>query len=224
MTFYYPINRSVFTSAIACLLVVFFFIHITSVSATNHADSCANEYKKLSKQHADNVTQHKHGSSPYFKSIHKIEDHIFVAFQSCPKDALLFTLMGEVQISLGNLQLANIYAKKAFRFDDSVWQTHHLLGTTLSMQGQYEKGLKHLVKAADLAKDKPVLVFNLCSTYLTARQFKNTIQACTNLIQRKDHQLHGPAYHIRGQAYMAIKKTELAQDDFNKAKTHGHSR
>lgn len=224
MIFYYPINRSFFTPMTACLFMLFFFLQITSARATNHLDSCTDEYEKLSKQHADNIAQHKHGSSAYFKSVHKIEDHIFAAFQSCPKDTLLFTLMGEVQISLGNLQLANLYAKKAFGFDNSIWQTHHLLGTTLSMQGQYEKGLKHLGKAADMAKDKPVLVYNLCSTYLAARQYKKTIQVCTDLLQRKDHQLHGPSYHIRGQAYMAIKKTELAQDDFNKAKTHGYSR
>lgn len=199
-------------------LLLLCIIAAKPVLANTQAMDCKAEYSALSKEHADTIAQTKTGTPPYFNALHAIENKIFTAFQHCPKDPLLFTLMGEVQISLGNLQLAGIYAKKAFNWDQDVWQTHHLLGTTLAMQEDYATGLKHLEKAAEIGNDRPELVFNLCSTYLAAKEYKNAIETCTEVIQRNDHQLHGPTFHIRGQAYEALKMVEKANRDYKNAR------
>ena len=208
-------------TASASLLALFFYIQVSSTYAVNHADSCNNKYENLSKQHTAAIMHNTEGTPAFFNALHSVEEKIFISFQHCPKDPLLFTLMGEVQISLGNLQLASIYANKAFNWNSTIWQTHHLLGTTLSMQEQYEKGLIHLEQAADMAKDKAILIFNLCSTYLAAKAYEKAIKVCTKLIQRKDHELHGPAFYIRSKSYHALDKTELAKQDLKKAQLLG---
>lgn len=155
--------------------------------------------------------------------LHALEDELFKGFESCPENPLLFTLMGEVQISLNNIGLAVLYARKAMTFDGAYWQTYHLLGNSLCMIEQYEEGLLHLEKASNLAPGKPELEFNLCSSYLAANKLNQAIAACSQLLARKDHQLHGPAYFIRGTAYELLDETTKAQQDFNKANSLGYS-
>lgn len=209
-----------------CLTSAFLLLAVL-IPAGNHiahaANKCLSEYKRLSAQHADVVSQHPADTPAYFEGMHAIEDALFTVFQDCPKNALLFTLMGEVQISLGNVQLAALYAKKAYSWDNSIWQTNHLLGSTLTMQDNYQEGIRYLEKAAELGGDKPELLFNLCSSYLAAKDYRNAIMACSKLIARKDHQLHGPAYHIRGQAHLNLAMDKQAQQDFTNARVLGYS-
>jgi len=202
-------------------LIFIFFNH--SIHATEQTIDCNEGYTKLSKQHADTVARYKANSAEYFNSLHEIENSIFETLQYCPKDTLLFTLMGETQISLGNLQLAAIYAEQAYRRNPNIWQTHHILGTTLSMQKEFEKGLQHLEQAAAIAKERPILVFNLCSTYHAAKDYNNAIAACSKIIKRRDHQLHGAAYHIRGLSYEALEMNQKAKRDFTKAHLLGYN-
>lgn len=191
-------------------------------SSDNPAD-CQSEYDNLSRAHTGILEEQAADTPAFFESLHEIENRLFSAFERCPKNTLLFTLMGEVQISLGNVQLALLYAQKAYSWDNSSWQTHHLLGSALSMQGEYKQGLVHLEKAVNINNDKPELSFNLCSTYLAAREFNKAIETCTKVIARKDHKLHALAFHVRGQAYEALDMEKQARQDFKNAKTLGYA-
>ena len=194
------------------------------VDANKNPADCKAEYDKLSGTHTKILEDHEAGTSAFFESLHEIENKLFTAFEVCPKNVLLFTLMGEVQISLGNVQLATLYARKAYDWDATIWQTHHLLGSALSMQDEYKEGLAHLEKAVDIGNNKPELLFNLCSTYLAAGQYNNAVTTCTKVIEQKGHKLHAPAFHIRGQAYEALNITRKAEQDFKNAKTLGYGR
>lgn len=206
----------------AFLLLLAFILDHQQVMADSKTD-CPSEYEKLSAAHTQILEQHEEGSPSFFAALHEIENTLFGVFEQCPQDPLLFTLMGEVQISLGNLQLATLYAQKAYGWNDALWQTQHLLGSALAMQEQYQQGLPHLEKALAIAGDKPELLFNLCSTYLAAQQYEKSVEACTRLIQQKDHKLHAIAYHIRGQAYKALNMDKKARQDLVNAQALGYS-
>lgn len=214
-------NHNIKASLVSAMLFLTLML-LSGKNAVPAANSCLSEYNRLSTQHAEVVSQHPEDSDAYFRAMHAIEDALFVVFKDCPQNALLFTLMGEVQISLGNVQLANLYAKKAYDWNDNIWQTNHLLGSTLAMQDNYKEGMAYLEKAAALANDKPELLFNLCSSYLAAKNYKNVIKTCGKLITRKDHKLHGPAFHIRAQAHEALKMPQKARQDFKNAKILGY--
>ena len=219
MNKYNNIRKTSLSSAFLLLTVML----LPGNRAVHGANNCLSEYNRLSAQHADVVSQHPEDTPAYYEAMHAIEDTLFVVFKDCPKNALLFTLMGEVQISLGNVQLAGLYAQKAYGWDNSIWQTNHLLGSTLAMQENYKEGMRYLEKAAELGGDKPELLFNLCSSYLAAQNYKNAISTCSKLIARKDHKLHGPAYHIRGQAHLKLTMDKQAQQDFTNARVLGYS-
>lgn len=183
---------------------------------------CMKEYESLSAKHTAAIAREKPDTQPYFKLLHGIEDEIFPALQNCPENPLLFTLMGEVQISLGNLQLAELYARKAISQDQDIWQTNHLLGITLSMQNKYTAGITYLEKATKISNNKPALVFNLCSTSLAAKKYQQAVTHCSNLIDRNDHQLHASAYHIRSQAYKALAMDKKSKRDSKNARLLGY--
>jgi len=129
--------------------------------------------------------------------------------------------MAEVQISLGNIQFANLYGNKVLQMDPEKWRAHHIVGATLSMMGDFDTGIPYIKKAIALNPDHSTLLFNLCSIYHTAKQYDNAVQTCTEVLQRKDHQLQGPTYILRGEAYLGLNQQKKAQQDFNKAKFFG---
>lgn len=187
----------------------------------NEKPGCEQIYQQLSIQHNEAIAQHTENSSAYFQALHTLEDKLFIVFKTCPDNALLFTLMGETQISLGNIGLAYLYARKALRLDSTLWQTQHLLGTTLCMQQNFTEGLPYLEQATTLAPDRPALLFNLCSVYHRAEKFEQAVATCSKLLERRDHRLHGPAFYLRGQSYQALGKTIRAKQDFTNAAALG---
>jgi len=192
-------------------------------SAIWSADACETSYETLTNKHDQIISANEQGSAQYTDALHGLEDELFTAYRPCRDNVKLLTLMGEVQISLGNPQLAHRYALKAMSLDGQYWQTLHLLGTSLCMQEQYAEGLKYLRQAASLAPVKPGLLFNLCSAYFAAQRHEESIQSCTELLQRKDHQLHGPAFYLRGSAYQAQNRQKLTEQDFEYARLLGYA-
>ncbi len=198
-------------------------IDVQKVLASTSQAECQSEYNRLSDTHNRVLEQYEAGSPSFFEALHNIEEELFTTFELCPQNALLFTLMGEVQISLGNIQLATLYAQKAYDWNDSIWQTQHLLGSALAMQEKYAEGLPHMEKALSIAGDKAELLFNLCSTHFAAKNYKKSVEFCSRLIDKKDHKLHAPAYHIRGQAYKALNMNKKAKQDSITAQALGYN-
>jgi tetratricopeptide (TPR) repeat protein len=218
-----PVPGRLNNAVTVIVLLVAWSLDAQKVLASTSQAECQSEYNKLSDAHTRILEQHEEGSPSFFEALHEIENTLFTAFQRCPKNPLLFTLMGEVQISLGNIQLAALYAQKAYGWDDNIWQTHHLLGSALAMQENYQEGLVHLEKAAALASDKPELLFNLCSTCLAAKKYEQSVEYCSRLIELKNHKLHAPAYHVRGQAHKALNMDKKAKQDSINAQALGYN-
>lgn len=201
------------------LLQAMLFIFLAGIITFSHGEErCQHIYYDLSSTLDRTLATQIQDTAAYYDALHAVEDELFSAFNQCRDNPLLLTLMGEIQISLGNLQLAYLYAQKAMSRDGAYWQTFHLLGTTLCMQERFTEGLPHLEQAARLAPEKAVLQFNLCSTYVTAKKYDAAIKSCTALLQRRDHELYGPVYFLRAQAYQALGKPKLAKQDFDNAR------
>jgi tetratricopeptide (TPR) repeat protein len=218
-----PVTIRLNSAVTVFVLLMAWTLSAQKVLANTSQAECQSEYDKLSDAHNRILEQYEEGSPSFFETLHEIEEALFTAFELCPQNALLFTLMGEIQISLGNIQLATLYAQKAYGWNDSIWQTQHLLGSALAMQEKYEEGLVHMEKAAAIAGDKPELLFNLCSTHFAAKNYQKSVEFCSKLIDQKDHVLHAPAYHIRGLAYKALNMDKKAKQDSINAKALGYN-
>lgn len=202
-----------------CALLM--ILWLAGTSSLLQASSCQQQYKTLSTNYSDILARTQPATHAYFKALHGLENEIFVAFESCPQDTYLLTLMGELQISLGNLQLAALYAKKSHSQNQDIWQTNHLMGKSLSLLDKHDASLDYLEKAATL-NSKPGLVFNLCRACLKAEEYQLAVKHCSNLIARDDHQLHASAYRIRSQAYKALKMDKKAKRDKKNARLLGY--
>jgi hypothetical protein len=211
-----PILQPVF------LLILLFAGTSTPLMANNPEPDCMSKYTSLNKKYTDIIARELPASPGYFRAVHGIEEAIFTAMQSCPQDTYLLALMGEVQISLGNLQLATLYARKAYGQNQGVWQTNHLMGKTLSLQDEHSKSLPYLETAARLSDHKPELVYNLCRTSLDATKYELAVKHCSSLIERDDHKLHAYAYYIRSQAYKALDMDKKSQRDIKNARLLGY--
>ena len=133
-----------------------------ALGQTTETDKCLSLYEAISARHTTAIRDLPHESPEFFSRMHELEDELFTAMQQCSQHPLLFSLMAENQISLNNIQLAHIYASKAYQQRPDLWQTNHALGTALIMQQEYARGLSYLEKAVQIAPDRPALYFNLC--------------------------------------------------------------
>ena len=182
---------------------------------------CTSLYEELSDKHNTVLANIARDDPSFNERMHKLEDELFKALDQCKRDPLLFCVMVENQVSLGNIQLAHVYASQAYNRRPEIWQTNHALGTTLCMLNDCDKGITFLEKAVEIEPHRPALVFNLCSTYLNNKQFQRAVDTCTNLLAMKQHQLHGPAYFLRSLAYQELGKSQKARSDYNRAKVLG---
>lgn len=208
------------------VVIVISFLLIASlpvVQAEENKPDCQLIYLSKSKKLDSILKQNTPDPDNYFNTLHNFETQLFDSLASCPDNPRLYTLMGEVQIALNNLQFALLYARKAMKLDGNYWETYHLLGNTLCMQDQCKQGLTYLEKAAELAPEKPELVFNLCNTYVLSKLYQKAVSKCSQVLARKDHQLHGPTYYLRGKAHQALEMTSKARQDFNNARLLGYT-
>jgi len=207
-----------YSIAAACIL------YLSDSEQVNAAEECADLYKAISAQHTEATHKLKRDSDAFYRSMHELENALFSALQQCPQHPLLFTLMAENQIAFNNHQLANVYAQKAHQQQPDLWQTNHVLGTTLVMQQKYEKGLSLLKRAVQIAPQRSALHFNLCSSYVLSGRYQQAVETCSSLLKKKGHELHAEIYLQRSLAYKALDKISLADEDFSRSRAFSKNR
>lgn len=142
---------------------------LTVMPIPGSANECAAHYGKLHDRHAQFVQAvTDRTSEQYFKDAVDLEGALFEAIHRCPGDALLLSLMAELQIDLGRFSLAAQYGQKAVSADPHLWQPHHVLGAALSMAGRHDQGIGELKEAVRLAPGNPRVLLNLASALVWA--------------------------------------------------------
>ena len=186
------------------------------------AISCHDYYAQLNSRHAQTmVAKAMISEQLYHEGLSAIEDKMFVALQLCPTDALLFSLMAELQITLGQASLAVAYARRAVEFDAAVWQANYVLGTALCMVGDCQAGLDYLRHASKLEPTNLRLQLNLCSAYVWAEQNAQAIASCSSIINSDNKAVLAQAFYLRSQANKALGHLQEAEQDMQEAKRRG---
>ena len=190
---------------------------------TTGADiSCHDHYAQLNSRHAQTMAAKAMITEQlYREGLWAIEDKMFVALQQCPTDALLFSLMAEVQMTLGQAPFAVAYARRAVELDASVWQANYALGTALCMAGDCPSGLDYLRYASKLEPANPRLQLNLCSAYVWVGQHAQAIASCSAIIDSDNKGVSAQAYYLRSQAKKALGRLREAEQDMQQAKQRG---
>ena len=211
------INKKILGLLLICLV-----FPGTAVGEAENSASCEQRYEALYTRHSQTLSNYDHGSPEFYSELHDIEGALFDAFVACPNAPFLFVLMAETQISIGNPQLAFLYAKRAHKWAPDIWQTNHILGSAMCMMEQYDKGIPLLQRAVNLSPHNASLHFNLCSSQHAAGYHHAAVEVCTTLINMKGHTLQGPAYFVRGKAYQVLGEHEAAKSDFDRARVFGY--
>ena len=184
--------------------------------------SCHAHYEQLNSRHAQTMAAKAMITEQlYREGLWAIEDEMFVALQQCPTDARLFSLMAEVQMTLGQAPFAVAYARKAVEFDASAWQANYALGTALCMAGDCPSGLDYLRYASKLEPANLRLQLNLCSAYAWAGQHAQVVASCSIIIDSDNKAMSAQAYYLRSQANKALGHLHEAEQDMQQAGRHG---
>jgi len=186
------------------------------------ADSCRNLFENLNLHHTQIVQEEPRSSKESQEdALRALESQLFDALSQCPKDADLYALMGEVQISRGQLPLAVVYGKKSVGLDGQSWRGQQLLGSTLAMLGQPREGLPYLERAVVLVPENQRLRLNLASALLAAKDYARARELCDVLIESTSAEVAAAAYNLRGQAYLRQGAISEAGRDFAAAEKLG---
>ena len=186
------------------------------------AISCDSHYEKLNGRHAQTMAAKAMISEQlYREGLWAIEDKMFVALQQCPTNARLFSLMAEVQMTLGQAPFAVAYARKAVDLDAAAWQANYALGTALCMAGDCPSGLDYLHHASKLEPANLRLQLNLCSAYTWAGQHAQVIASCSAIIDSDNKTVSAQAYYLRAQANKALGHLHKAEQDMQQARRLG---
>ena len=159
--------------AITAVIAGILFINIPATQATD----CSATLKNADIKHKQAVQQHQPGTDSYLAALYAIEDELFAAMKRCQDNSPVLSAMGELQLSLGQVPIAQLYGQKAIEIDNENWQAHYVLGSALNLQKKYPLGLKHLKKASKLQPQNYSLLVNLCSSYEKNKQFPEAIEA-----------------------------------------------
>ena len=200
--------------AIAATIMVALFINIPATQATD----CSDTLKKANAKHKQVVQQHKPGTDAYLSALYKIEDELFAAMKRCQDNSSVVSAMGELQLSLGQVPIAQLYGQKAIEMNSANWQAHYVLGSALNLQKKYSEGLPHLKQASKLNPENYSLLVNLCSSYEKNKQFTQAIKTCSTVIEKGPYNIHGTAYYVRALAYTGNGEHSLAEKDRKLAK------
>jgi len=193
------------------------FINIPTTQATD----CSTILKNADTKHKQTVQQYQAGSNDYLGALYKIEDELFTAMKRCQDSSAVVSAMGELQLSLGQIPIAQLYGQKAIQMDSSNWQGHYVVGSALNLNKKYAQGLEHLKKASELQPENYSLLVNLCSSYEKNKQFSKAIAACSTAIEKGPYNIHGTAYYLRALAYTGNNEPALAEKDNKLAKEFG---
>jgi len=201
---------------IAALVVVVLAL-LAVPGAAIAATDCDALYRQLDARHAKASATPAGPGTPRDQALRALEQVIFEAFEACPDNALLFTLMGEVQISLGQVPLAMAYGQKAISLDSGEWRAHHLLGSVLAMTGDHERGIAELTRAVELSDGRPRVRLNLASAQVWAGRYAEALPELDALAQDPDPVVVAAASHLRGKAHLGLGDVEQARVDFARA-------
>ena len=188
---------------------------------TSQATDCNTLASGFDTRHKQVIQQHTRGTDAYFSALYKIEDEIFPAMKQCSSSVAMINAMGELQLSLGQVPLAQLYGEKAIKLDNNDWNAHYLLGSALNLQKKYPRGLEHLKQASKLQPDNYSLRLNLCSSYEKNKKFKPAIDTCSEVIKKGPYDLRGTAHYLRGLAHTGNNEPVLAEKDQLLAKEFG---
>jgi len=186
------------------------------------AESCNDLFQQLNADHIQIVRSAPPlAKGPRSDALHSLESQLFETLSLCPKEADLFALMGEVQVSLGQLPLAMAYGRKSVELNERSWRGQQLLGSSLAMLGQTQEGLSHLERAVALSPDSPRLQLNLASALVASKSYARAQELCDRLVQSTDPEIAAMAYNLRGQAYLRQGAIREAGHDFAAAEKLG---
>lgn len=186
------------------------------------AENCASIVTKINNDHKQALDNHSAGTDGLLTALYEVEDVIFDVINGiCSKNSSVFSSMGELQLSLGQIPIAQLYAEKALEMDNKNWQAHYVLGSALNLQKKYPKGLKHLQRASELQPTNYALLVNLCSSYEKNELYPNAIKVCSIAIEKGSYEIRGTAHFLRAQAYKGNQETSLAEKDLELAKKFG---
>ena len=200
--------------ALTAVIAAILFSNIPTTQATE----CSATLKAADIKHKQAVQQHQAGTDEYLAALYKIEDDLFAAMKRCIDDSAVVSAMGELQLSLGQIPIAQLYAQKAIQIDNDNWQAHYVLGSALNLQKKYFEGLEHLKKSSELQPDNYSLLVNLCSSYEKNKLYSKAITACTTAIEKGPYDIRGTAYHLRALAHTGNNELTLADKDNQLAK------
>ena len=204
------------------LLIPVIVLAVFAYTSTTEATSCSSVVTNSDREHKQALQQHEPGTDAYFSALYAIEDALFDAMKNkCPNNSAVVSTMGELQISLGQIPIAQLYAKKALEMDTKNWQAHYVLGSALNLQKKYTEGLQHLQQASELQPDNHSLLVNLCSSYEKNKQYNEAIEACSTAIEEGPYDIRGTAHFLRAQAYKGTNEITLAERDIELAKEFG---
>lgn len=213
----YPTRRALRLCALIALLGL-----LPALPAA--ADDCALLHASLSERHAQSRQDMRTRSGEAFvQKMVDLEDAVFAAMARCPDDARLLTLMAELQLDLGQIPLAGLYARKAVAADPRGWAAHHVLGVALTMGGQPDLGIEHLRRAARLAPDNPRVRLNLASALIRAARPGEALPLLEQLTASDCRQTAAAAYFLRGRWLLEQGRLSEARADFTQAHHLGFS-
>jgi len=212
------LTRRLSLIAIAATILGVLFINIPVTQATD----CSETLKSADADHKKTVQQHKPGTDAYLAALYKIEDELFAAMKRCQDNSSVVSAMGELQLSLGQVPIAQLYGQKAIEMNNTNWQAHYVLGSALNLQKKYSEGLLHLKQASKLNPENYSLLANLCSSYEKNKLFSEAIKTCTTVIKKGPYNIHGTAYYLRALAYTGNGEHTLAERDNKLAKEFNH--
>jgi len=158
-------------------------------------------------------------------ALRALEEEAFGVIADCREHAGAYVLMGEIQLSLGQVSLAVAYARRAVGLDPNAWRAQQLLGSTLGMVGQAEEGLAHLERAMWLEPGNERLRLNHASALLAAGRVAEARARCEALTGSGDRQVAGLAWQLCGQVRLRGGEVEAAGEAFVNARRLGiHAR
>lgn len=185
------------------------------------ADSCKSLFEELHQTYKRADKAPNASTTIRRAKLREVESMLFGALAQCPRDAALFALMGEVQISLGQAPLAAVYGRKAIEFDPTSWRAQQLIGSSLVITGNPREGIQHLERARELAPDNAAVRVNLASALAIGGDYPRALALCETLIESKDQGIAAAAHNIRGQVYARQGDLKAAAREFNTAERLG---
>ncbi len=186
-------------------------------SGIANAADCTKIFNQLDKQ------SHEISGKDTVKKLIAVEDALFKAIEQCKTFSGMFVLMGEVQIDMGQVQLAVVYGRKAVELDPEYWRAYKLLGTSRMLNKETESGVKALKKAYSLQPENTNVQLNLVSALIEIKKYDEALGLVNKLIELNDPDIIAMAYYFRGQTYMGKGLVIEAGKDAERAQELGFS-